>query len=94
MLYSQLTFNIRYSEELHHRRRQVYFFTFKPLTFTLSRPNLQVEYEQSQDSCNKSTAIYWLVRIYDLIPSSTRAKVDTALRPYTPFTSNDSVGIT
>ena len=52
--------NIRYSDEWHHRWSREYFFRHRPLTLALipSSPTPQVQLEQIQDSCNKSTAIY------------------------------------
>ena len=59
--------NLRYDEELFHRQCREYFFRNYPLTLDLTpssliRPNQldQIQLEQIQDSCNKSTAIYFI----------------------------------
>ena len=59
--------NIRYDEELYHRRCREYFFRDSPLTLNLNPSSLipqiqheQVQLEQIQDSCNKSTAMYFI----------------------------------
>ena len=49
---------LRFSEEYHHRRCREYFFKQGLLTLSLSLPIPEVDLEQIQDSCNKSTAIY------------------------------------
>ena len=59
--------NLRYDEEYFHRQCREYFFRNFPLTLNLTpssliRPNQlgQIQLEQIQDSCNKSTAIYFI----------------------------------
>lgn len=56
----EILHNLRYSDELSHRRYREYFFKDRPLTLALapSLPIPQVQLEQIQDSCNKSIAIY------------------------------------
>ena len=58
----EILHNLRYSDEWHHRRCREYFFVDRPLTLALtpSSPIPQVQLEQIQDSCNKSTAIYFI----------------------------------
>jgi len=58
----QILHSLRYSEEWHHRRCREYFFADRLLTLTLIPflPVPQVELEHIQDSCNKSTAIYFV----------------------------------
>lgn len=53
---------VRYFEEFEHRRRREYFAVNRPLTlsFNHSLPIPQVQLEQIQDCCNKSTAIYYM----------------------------------
>lgn len=53
---------VRYFEEWEHRRRREYFAVDRPLTLSLnhSLPIPQVQLEQIQDCCNKSTAIYYM----------------------------------
>lgn len=53
---------VRYFEEWEHRRRREYFVVNRPLTLSLnhSLPIPQVQLEQIQDCCNKSTAIYYM----------------------------------
>ena len=53
---------VRYFEEWEHRRRREYFAVQRPLTLSLnhSLPIPQVQLEQIQDCCNKSTAIYYM----------------------------------
>ena len=59
--------NLRYDEEFCHRYIQEYFFKDRPLTLNLTRSSRiprdqleQVQLENIQDSCNKSTAIYFI----------------------------------
>ena len=49
---------LRFEEENHHRRCREYFCSNGLLTLPISLPIPQVDLEQIQDSCNKSTAIY------------------------------------
>ena len=53
---------VRYFEEWEHRRRREYFALNRPLTLSLnhSLPIPQVQLEQIQDCCNKTTAIYYM----------------------------------
>ena len=57
----EILHSIRYSDEWYHRSCREYFFRLRPLTLALtpSSPTPQVQLEQVQDSCNKSTAIYF-----------------------------------
>ena len=57
----EILHSIRYSDEWYHRQCREYFFRDRPLTLALtpSPPAPQVQLEQIQDSCNKSTAIYF-----------------------------------
>ena len=58
----EILHNLRYSNEWHHRQHREYFFNTRPLALALtpSSPIPQVQLEQLQDSCNKSTAIYFI----------------------------------
>ena len=58
----EILHNLRYSDELHHRRCREYFFRDRPLTLALTPSSSipQIQLEQIQDSCNKSTAIYFI----------------------------------
>ena len=58
----EILHNLRYSDEWHHRMGREYFFEHRPLTLALtpSSPTPQVQLEQIQDCCNKSTAIYFI----------------------------------
>ena len=58
----EILHKIRYSDEWYHRWSREYFFRRRPLTLALtpSSPTPQVQLEQIQDSCNKSTAIYFI----------------------------------
>ena len=64
---------VRYQEEWEHRRRREYFAVNRPLTLSLnhSSPIPQVQLEQIQDCCNKSTAIYYMtsVNVFDVMHS-------------------------
>ena len=66
---------VRYFEEWEHRRRREYFAVNRPLTLTLplnhSIPIPQVQLEQIQDCCNKSTAIYYMTsrKLFDVMHS-------------------------
>ena len=64
---------VRYFEEWEHRRRREYFAVHRPLTLSLnhSLPIPQVQLEQIQDCCNKSTAIYYMTsgKLYDVTSS-------------------------
>ena len=51
---------LRFEQEYHHRRCREYFSTYGLLILPLSLPVPQVYLEQVQDSCNKSTAIYYI----------------------------------
>ena len=61
-LNEEILHKLRYSDEWYHRSAQEYFFRHRPLTLPLtpSSATLQVQLEQIQDSCNKSTAIYFI----------------------------------
>ncbi|KAL8676373.1 MAG: hypothetical protein Q9186_007097 [Xanthomendoza sp. 1 TL-2023] len=56
----QILYQLRCQEEWRHRSSREFFFDFGPLNLHLtpSPADLEVELEQIQDSCNKSTAIY------------------------------------
>ena len=56
----EIRHSLRYDAEWYHRQRQEYFFHTRPLILPLnpSSLDLEVQLEQIQDSCNKSTAIY------------------------------------
>ena len=56
----QILRRLRAFEEYQHRRCQEYFYDGGMLTLSPSLPIPQVDLEQIQDSCNKSTAIYSL----------------------------------
>ena len=64
---------VRYFEEWEHRRRREYFAVNRPLTLSLnhSLPIPQVQLEQIQDCCNKSTAIYYMTsrNLFDVMHS-------------------------
>lgn len=52
---------LRMDREFHHRWSREYFFITKPLVLSPRRSLSQISFDQIQDSCNKSTAIYWAV---------------------------------
>ena len=56
----QILRTLRAWQEYQHRRCQEYFYDNGMLTLFSSLPVPQVQLEQIQDSCNKSTAIYSL----------------------------------
>lgn len=52
--------DLRYDLEYHHRRCREYFSADAPLILTPCLPNPPVKLEHIQDSCNKSTAVYFI----------------------------------
>ena len=56
----EILHTLRYEQEWHHRRCGEYFTSFKPLILTPCLPNPPVKLEQIQDSCNKTTAVYFI----------------------------------
>ena len=76
----EILHNIRYSDEWHHRWTREYFFRHRPLTLALTPSSSvpQVQLEQIQDSCNKSTALYFIAQ--DLEPHTSSYARDARIR--------------